>query len=69
MHAGRLGAAAGFEGYSYALVVDSRVTLHDFGLKAKRIPAIAFVEGQWDDEINGLANPRRPLRATDRQSE
>ncbi len=35
MHTGCGGTAPRFEGYSYALVVDSRVALQDFRLQAQ----------------------------------
>ena len=69
MHAGRLGAAARFKRYSHSFVVYPSFTLHDFRLKAQRVTDIAFVQGQRYDEINRLADPSRPLRATDSQSE
>ncbi|CAN5689727.1 hypothetical protein BH11PSE13_BH11PSE13_19060 [soil metagenome] len=69
MHAGRSGAAARLEGYSYAFVVYPRVALQNLCFKTERIPAITFFKGERNDEIDRLADPGRPLRATDRQSE
>jgi hypothetical protein len=69
MHTGRSGAAARFEGYSYAFVVYPRVALQNLCFQAQRIPAIALFEGERNDEIYRLADPGRPLRTTDRQSE
>jgi hypothetical protein len=66
MHAGHPHAAARLNGYSHAFIVYPSVTLHDFRFKAQRVTAIGFVQGQWNDEINGLTDPSRPLRTTDR---